>query len=144
MQGYRNKTLASELDGAQQILEAAGITCRIEHSAGGLLPSVDMALAWTVREGVTNVIRHSRAKQCIIRIASRDGIALVEVINDGYRGPDRLANSTGTGLSGLAERIAAQGGRIDAAPFSFDNRSGFRLMVDLPIQSSLERKEKPR
>lgn len=139
--GYRQRTLASELDGVQQILEAAGISYMIEHTAEGLTPGVDMALAWAVREGVTNVIRHSRAKQCLIRVASEGGIVRAEVINDGFRGPERLVDKRGTGLAGLAERIAAQGGSIDAGPFSIEKRPGFRLMVEIPIQDNLDRKE---
>jgi two-component system sensor histidine kinase DesK len=139
--GYRTQTLASELDGARQILEAAGINLRVEHTAGVLPPGIDVALAWTVREGVTNVIRHSRAKECLIHIAGQDGIVRAEVISDGYPQPDRRVKETGTGISGLAERITAQGGTVDAAPFFFENRSGFRLVVELPVQNNLARKE---
>jgi two-component system sensor histidine kinase DesK len=142
--GYRKQTLASELDGARQILEAAGINLRVEHTAGVLPPGIDVALAWTVREGVTNVIRHSRAKECLIRIAGQDGIVRAEVINDGYQQPDRPVKDMGTGISGLAERITALEGTVYAAPFFFENRSGFRLVVDLPVQNDLARKEQQR
>ncbi len=142
--GYRKQSLASELEGARQILEAAGILCRIEQATGALPAGTDLALAWTVREGVTNVIRHSRAKQCLIRIASQDGMVRAEVINDGLCGPDGEARGTGSGLSGLAERINAQGGQISAAPFPFEGRPGFRLMAELPIQNTLAGKESKR
>ena len=67
--GYRQPTLSSELEGARQLLEAAGIDYQIEPITEVLPPTVDAALAWTVREGVTNVIRHSHARQCRIRLA---------------------------------------------------------------------------
>jgi two-component system sensor histidine kinase DesK len=142
--GYRNQTLARELEGARQILAAAGIACRIEHAAGALHPGVDGTLGWAVREGVTNAIRHSRATQCLIRITGQEELIRVEVINDGYREPDKSVHPAGSGLSGLAERVNAQGGRVEAAPFAFGSRPGFRLLVDLPIQSDLARKEPQR
>jgi Histidine kinase len=58
--GYRQPDLASELAAARQLLTAAGIACRIAAPQGLDLPAgVDAVLAWTVREGVTNVVRHS-------------------------------------------------------------------------------------
>src|SRR5205823_2788192 len=46
---YRQPTLRSELDGARQLLEAAGITYTIEHTAGQLPQIADAVLAWTIR-----------------------------------------------------------------------------------------------
>jgi two-component system sensor histidine kinase DesK len=135
--GYRQGSLASELDGARQILKAAGIVCNVEQATGAFPQGIEVPLAWAVREGVTNVIRHSRAKQCLLRITRVDGYACVEVTNDGYPGPDQIVNQTGTGLSGLAERITALGGEIQAGSSSFENRPGFRLMVRIPIQNEL-------
>jgi two-component system, NarL family, sensor histidine kinase DesK len=139
--GYRQQPLADELDGARQILEAAGIDCRIDNAAEILSPGIDAALAWTVREAVTNVIRHSRAKQCLIRITSQGAIIRAEVINDGYRESENAVNGRGSGLSGLAERLAVQDGNIETGPFSFENRPGFRLKVEIPVQSNMAPKE---
>src|SRR5712691_2239054 len=101
--GYRQPQLTSELSGARQMLEAAGIECQIEHTAEALPPTTDTVLAWTVREGVTNVIRHSRARWCCIRVTCENGTARAEVTNDGYRGQERelTRKGTGSGLSGL-------------------------------------------
>src|SRR5215469_2630711 len=71
--GYRQPALSSELEGARQLLEAAGIEYQFEQTAGELPPSIDAVLAWTVREGVTNVIRHSRARWCRILITRENG-----------------------------------------------------------------------
>jgi two-component system sensor histidine kinase DesK len=139
--GYRQQTLSSELDAGRQILEAAGITCRIENTIKFLPPDLDVALAWTVREGVTNVIRHSRAKLCTIRISRNDIMVRAEVINDGYRGPENLVNEPGTGISGLTERIGALGGTITACPYSLENKPGFHLLAELPLQANSDRKE---
>ncbi len=133
--GYRQPALRSELEGARQMLEAAGIHCAVEQAAGALAPAVDAVLAWTVREGVTNVIRHSRARVCAIRVLSDDVRATVEIVNDGYRasGRDAAATQAGSGLSGLAERVGAQGGQLEAGPFTVDGAPGFRLGVAIPL-----------
>ncbi len=134
--GYRQPTLHTELEGARQMMEAAGISCTIENNSKALPPSIDAVLAWTVREGVTNVIRHSCARRCAIQVGGLNGSASVEVINDGYREWKHGPTSTkgGSGLSGLTERVAAQGGQIEAGPLLSDNNSIFRLWVELPIR----------
>ncbi len=132
--GYRLRTLRGELDGARQILEAAGINCTIEYDARSLLPDTDAVLAWVVREGVTNVIRHSRAKYCLIRITSTDERALAEISNDGYPDKERSKAESGSGLPGLAERVANAGGVVDAGIQQMPNGPGFRLKVEIPIR----------
>ena len=147
--GYRQLTLGEELIGAKEMLEAAGIACRIENGAGVLLPkSVEGMLAWAVREGTTNVIRHSRARHCDIRLAREDGEngeaaeVRAEVTDDGrglfpaLDGTEGLAtedSTGGSGLSGLAERVAGfAGADFEAGPLP---EGGFRLRVSLPLRS---------
>ena len=134
--GYRQQTLRGELDGARQILEAAGVICTIEDEARRLSPNADTLLAWVVREGVTNVIRHSRAEHCSIRITSTDEHVRAEVSNDGYPRQENSKVQMGSGLSGLAERVAGRGGRIEAGSFSTANGTGFRLKVAIPIRGN--------
>ena len=141
--GYRQPTLESELRNSREMLAAAGIASVREGTAGVLevLPQpVEAALAWTVREGVTNVIRHSRAHTCVIRGMRTDGLAGVEILDDGSA---RLLNrpltaestplpavASGNGLRGLAERVARLGGQIEAGPRP---EGGFRLAVAVPL-----------
>jgi len=134
--GYRQPRLESELDGARQILSAAGVACQIEHSAGELEPSTDAVLAWAVREGVTNVIRHSRARRCFIRLTHENSTVCAEVINDGPRRRqlEGAKARTGSGLSGLNERVNSHGGRMEAGPLPTAGNEGFRLWVELPVQ----------
>ena len=130
--GYRRPTLDEELDGAREMLEAAGITCRIENSVGASSTETDAVLAWVVREGATNVIRHSRARRCEILLTRDDGEAHAEITDDGRAhppGPGKTAD--GSGLSGLAERVGALGGGFEAGP---PPGGGFRLRVSLPLQ----------
>jgi two-component system, NarL family, sensor histidine kinase DesK len=137
--GYRQPTLGSELEAARQILAAAGIACVVEHTAGDLPTTTDGVLAWTVREGVTNVVRHSRAQLCTIRITRLDSIVCVEVINDGYPGQEPAGSrQTGSGLAGLTERVKGQGGQLEASPVFTEAQPGFCLRVELPI--GMERK----
>ena len=133
--GYRQPTLLAELDGARQMLEAAGTKCTIETNSEALPPSIDAVLAWAMCEGVTNVIRHSRARHCTIQVNGKHGSASVEVVNDGYREWEHDPTSTrGSGLSGLTERVLAQGGQIEAGPLLSESNSTFRLWVELPIR----------
>ncbi len=130
--GYRQPTLDRELYGAREMLEAAGIACRIEHEVGVLPNTIDAVLAWAVREGVTNVIRHSRAKRCEIRVKRDAEEIRAEIIDDG-RGSSagRNGTTTGSGLSGLAERVAKSGGDFEARSLP---EGGFRLRVSLPLR----------
>jgi two-component system sensor histidine kinase DesK len=129
--GYRQPTLSEELAGAREMLEAAGMECRVEDGAGPLPKVAEAVLAWTVREGVTNVIRHSRARRCEIRLTRGKGNVRAEVTDDG-RGLAHVGNGAGgNGLSGLAERVKESGGYFAAGPIS--GRRGFRLRVDLPL-----------
>ena len=83
--GYRQPTLASERRGAEEILAAAGISCRYEGARVAMPLAAETTLAWTVREGVTNVVKHSRARHCTIRLTHDDHEVGVEVIDDGDR-----------------------------------------------------------
>jgi two-component system, NarL family, sensor histidine kinase DesK len=133
--GYRQPMLNAELDAARELLVAAGIEASIEAPVDSLPPAVDSVLAWTVREGVTNVIRHSRAHHCEIHIIQKNGTIRAEVTNDGPSALNLAATeSTGSGLSGLAERIAEQGGHLTTAT---NNGNGFTLSVTLPLSAEL-------
>jgi len=134
--GYRQRTLRGELDGVRQILEAAGVACTVEYEAQSLASNIDAVLAWVVREGVTNVIRHSRAQHCLIRISFTDENICAEVVNDGYPREENSKVQMGSGLSGLAERVTRQGGRIEAGafPVSAGIGFGFRLKVEIPTR----------
>jgi two-component system sensor histidine kinase DesK len=107
--GYQTLDLDEELAGVRAALEAAGARCTVEASAGGLSPAARALLAWAVREGGTNVLKHSAATRCAITI---DG-GVLEMRNDGVREP---AAEAGSGLRGLAERLATAGGSLSAAP----------------------------
>jgi two-component system sensor histidine kinase DesK len=137
--GYRQPKLASELEGACQMLEAAGIEVRIEASKVALPAALDAALAWTVREGVTNVIRHSRVRHCLIQVILKNGRACAEVLNDGDRREQTERTvRPGLGLAGLRERVSALGGHMEAGPLTLSGKEHFRVWVELPIHCERE------
>lgn len=124
--GYRQPTIAAELAGAREAMTAAGIDCKIDEEHSGLPPAVEAVLAWTVREGATNVMRHSKATRCSIRLSQTDKHAMVEIVDDGRGG----APEPGSGLRGLEERVRERGGRLTAEALPHE---GFRLRVTLPL-----------
>jgi len=103
VEGYRDLTLPGELARAREALRAADIEADLPNSTDEVPSELRELFAWTVREGVTNVIRHSRAHRCSIRLAADR----VEVCDDGT-GPAPDAER-GHGLDGLRERAAALG-----------------------------------
>jgi two-component system sensor histidine kinase DesK len=127
--GYRQPTLKAELAGAREAMLAAGIECRVEEEVAAVPPAIEAVLAWTVREGATNVIRHSSAHRCTIRASQKDGVASVEVIDDGRGGTPQ----PGSGLRGLEERVRERGGTLSAGALPHE---GFRLRVWLPLAAS--------
>jgi two-component system sensor histidine kinase DesK len=138
--GYRQPTLDGELAGARMALSAAGIEAVITRPSVTLDPTVEAVLAWAVREGATNVIRHSTAKRCSLLVTAGLGEAGVEVLDDGASSDgDALSRGSGmngaggadggNGLAGLRERVGALHGSMSAGPRA---GGGYRLAVNLP------------
>ena len=131
--GYRETSLADELDRARSLLGAARIEPVVRESGPQLTAQAEKLLAWIVREGVTNVVRHSGARRCEIRL-ERDADPVRLSISDDGTGPadcpaeDPGAGADGNGLRGLTERLAAVGGTLEAGPW----QKGFRLLATLP------------
>jgi two-component system sensor histidine kinase DesK len=98
-------TLAGEISSARSVLAAAGVETQISATAvpGGLPAPVDRALAVVVREGVTNVLRHSDALRCTITMRVDAGVVLLEVINDGVTASGG-ARPGSSGISNLSAR----------------------------------------
>ncbi|MHB1538113.1 MAG: sensor histidine kinase, partial [Solirubrobacteraceae bacterium] len=109
--GYRRPVLSAELEGARMALEDAGIQARIVAPERGLSPDVEALLAWTVREGATNVIRHSDARSCDLVIACDGGVATAEVTDDGggSRLPPPARRAASEAAAPVARRAAPSG-----------------------------------
>ena len=156
--GYRRPTLAVETASARTALSAAGIA--FEHDpalvfrSGALDPEAEAALAWCLREAVTNVVRHSGASRCTARLieAKIDGESslTLEVADDGRCTAEADENAAegeygaagaargrtagepvwGNGLTGLRERLAPFSASLQAAPVK---PHGFRLSATIPV-----------
>ena len=131
VEGYRRLALEDALEGARSALSAAGIDYRLEESPLALPPEVEAVLAWAVREGTTNVVRHSRAGHCSIRVGAEGALVAVEVEDDGGAVPS--PTRSGSGLTGLAERARAVRGTLEAGP---RREGGFRLRLTVPLGES--------
>ncbi|MFJ6721369.1 MULTISPECIES: sensor histidine kinase [unclassified Streptomyces] len=132
--GYRRPTLPGELAGARTALTAAGVVADLPSEVPEDLPQdIESALAWSLREAVTNAVRHSGAKRCTVTLASRQTLGghVVELVvfDDGAGG----AAPHGNGLTGLTERLQAVGGTLEAGPVG---RTGFRLLARVPLGST--------
>ena len=112
VQGYREITLPGELARARGVLAAAGIEAALPSSADDVAGELRELFAWAIREGVTNIVRHSRARRAEIEISA----TTLRIANDGVTGDvgDRALGSPthGSGLVGLRERVHALGGTL--------------------------------
>ena len=124
--GYRRPTLLAEISTARTALLAAGIGLLVEDNVGLLAPEQDSVLAWCLREAVTNVVRHSGAKKCEVRLTRVNGSASLEVVDDG-RGAASF--NGGSGLAGMRERVELVGGTMRVGSV---NGSGLHLLVSVP------------
>lgn len=106
--GMTGASLAREIAGSKAALAAAGIACKIEGDAEAIEPGASAVLAMALREGVTNVIRHSGARTCRIALIEQAGGLELSVSDDG----DGQAVRCGGGLAGLTARLTAAGGEL--------------------------------
>ncbi|ADJ48603.1 two-component system histidine kinase [Amycolatopsis mediterranei S699] len=146
--GYRELSLDSESRTAKSVLAAADVRVRMEMLADDLPTSVRTVLAVVLREGVTNVLRHSRVETCEIAMRRTDGGVVLEIVNDGVeRNGDRPRSgrpadadvpeppgprdtSPGSGIGNLSHRLADLGGELTAG-VEPDGR--FRLRAAVPV-----------
>lgn len=109
--GFRASPLREALQEAEQLCRAADI--QYEGAEPPVLPAaLDGILGLILREAVTNVARHSRARRCFVAFSLEDGGVAVTVDDDGA-GFNAEATPQGNGLRGMRERLAAVGGRLE-------------------------------
>lgn len=118
--GMRQVDIGSELASAQTALTAAGIDADLPGDADVVPLRHRELFGWVIREAVTNVVRHSRARQCKVTLTASS----ISVVDDGV-GPAEN-QSGGNGLRGLGERVAAAGGALTIARVP---TGGFRVEV---------------
>jgi two-component system sensor histidine kinase DesK len=138
--GYREGSLATELDRARSALSAAAVEPVLVRSGAPLAPQTEALLGWVVREAVTNVVRHAGATRCEITVQSTPERVSLTIADNGEGVPSApsapslqsLPGIGGTGLKGLTERLAAAGGSLRAGP---SPRGGFTVTAELPVEA---------
>lgn len=123
--GYRAQGLRGELEGARRALDAGAVEATVETELPALPIAIESALAFALRESVTNVVRHAGAQKARIRIGVEHASVVLEVTDDGRGG----SKTEGAGLTGMRERITALGGTVQR-----DGASGTRIRVTLPLE----------
>ncbi|WP_246110624.1 histidine kinase [Saccharopolyspora dendranthemae] len=111
VQGYRHSTLTGELANAREILEAAGVQTEVRGDAALVPPPLQPLFGALVREGTTNVLRHSRARHCTLEIAVEGPSTRVVLRNDAANPP---GGEGGSGIEGLKRRFATVSGHVEA------------------------------
>jgi PAS domain S-box-containing protein len=97
------------------------------HTPEERLPGpIEAAAYYVIAEAVTNAVKHATPSAINVSVTAPNGHVLVEISDDGVGGADPAA---GTGLSGLADRVAALDGilRVESAA------GGTRVLADIPI-----------
>jgi signal transduction histidine kinase len=120
----------------QALADVSPVPVLLTFEVGNVDPAIEQALYLICSEALANVAKHAHATTTRIRLAYIDQRLLLEIADDGRGGAD----PRGTGLRGLAERVAAFGGtlRIDSRP-----DRGTRLTVEVPATIEL-RERSPR
>ena len=124
---YRQLSLDEEIASARSVLAAAGVAVTVRADHGELPPAIGTTLATVLREGITNLLRHSNAARCDVILADGDGVARIEVVNDGVT--ESARGEHGAGLGTLTNRISALDGRLTAG---LTSAGTFRLLAEIP------------
>jgi signal transduction histidine kinase len=136
---YRELSLEDECRSARWVLASADIEVRMSTDYRDLPAPVSTVLATVLREGITNLLRHSKAEWCEIRVRQTGGVAGIEIINNGVRKVPSQSGEQGGGgggLQNLSRRAAELGGEVLAGRVSDDQ---FRLKVSIPLGVGKER-----
>jgi two-component system sensor histidine kinase DesK len=135
--GYREISLPAELEGVCAVLRSAGIGSTVDVVGLDTVPESAVApLAYALREGATNVLRHADATRCQITLRGEDGAWCLRMVNDGCTGSRSTdaaggrSADVGNGLRGLRERLIAVGGLLRAGPLG---DGGYQLVAYVPF-----------
>lgn len=113
VEGYREISLSGEIARAREALAAARISAELPVATDEVPRDLREVCAWAIREGVTNVIRHSGAAHCSI-VLEPTGVTITDdgmgVIDLGRTGS--MTSRSGSGLLGLRERAEAAGALV--------------------------------
>jgi two-component system sensor histidine kinase DesK len=125
--GYRARGLNAEIEAARRTLAAAGVALLSEAApaeTASLNAAEETVLALALREAVTNIVRHARAKNCRLRFVTQNSRRRLVVEDDGEHPLVREGN----GLRGMRERVESLGGTL-----LVEREHGTRLLIELPL-----------
>jgi signal transduction histidine kinase len=129
--GYRELSLDDEAQSARSVLFAADVEVRMEMDHQELPTRVRTVLATVLREGVTNVLRHSKAERCEIVLRQTGSDVTIEITNDGVPvQPQQRSLDSGSGIQNLSNRVS----KLDGQLTTFTDETGhFHLRATIPI-----------
>ena len=127
LRGYSSYKVSEEIQRAKSTLTSAGILAESDTVDVSMSPAQESVVALIMREAVTNVVRHSHARRCRLRLAAENGSCVLSVEDDGYGG----IQEEGNGLRGMRERIEALGGTL-----ARDTAAGTKLRFEFPLSAS--------
>ncbi len=131
---YRDMSLAAEIAATRAVLVSADIATVVTVDCGPLEDRVNTVLSTVLREGVSNLLRHSKAQNCVIEAILDKGVVRLRVENDGLNtSPSVTARRDGRGLDNLCTRLGELGGTLNAAAAE---DGWFRLTALVPLSGA--------
>jgi signal transduction histidine kinase len=113
----------------EELAGRAPLPVEVRATAARLSPGVEAAAYFIACEGLTNAVKHARASKVVLSAAQDNGTLVVSVADDGIGGAQR---GVGSGLTGLTDRVVAQGGMLTIASRPGE---GTTLTAELPCGS---------
>ncbi|MEC2077400.1 sensor histidine kinase [Metabacillus fastidiosus] len=132
----RTITIAEELLHAQRILRAAGITYHYEGESifSNISPFIQNIMGMCIREAVTNIIKHSDASHCKVKIVQMADMIKITMKDDGIGIDEKKLY--GNGLKGIEERLTLIDGIL-----VLSNSNGAAVQITVPIIKKADREE---
>ncbi|GAA1639213.1 sensor histidine kinase [Actinoplanes couchii] len=127
--GVRGVSLPGEIAAARAALAAADVEADLPGTADEVPTRNRELFAWTIREAVTNIVRHSGARHATVHLTP----TVVEILDDGATAIPPAADPgvvLGQGLSGLRRRADEVGARLTVGPRQ--DRTGFSVRMEVP------------
>jgi len=107
------------------------VPVHVVDDLGQRLPTdVEAALYFSAAEAVTNAAKHANPSEVRVHIGRRNGVAFVQVLDDGVGG---ASLERGSGLRGLCDRLATLGGSVAVAS---PPGAGTALVAEVPVTAA--------
>ncbi|WP_028104599.1 sensor histidine kinase [Pseudoduganella violaceinigra] len=126
--GYRQTGFAQELAQARAALAAADVSLDADVQPFAMPATAENVLALSLREAVTNILRHARATRCQVSVRLEGGRIACHIRDNGAAQVDPDALARGNGLRGMRERVCAAGGSL-----ALRAENGLALELYLPM-----------